>query len=106
MRWLQAYGYSGLPSTKAQHFDTLDLAISTAMQGLGVAIGDVSLIEEDLRAQRIVTPFSLCVPSGAAYYLVYPERPAPSQALQRFAAWLEGEAAETRANLSTYLQAA
>jgi LysR family transcriptional regulator, glycine cleavage system transcriptional activator len=106
LRWLQAYGYTGLPSTKAQHFDTLDLAISTAMQGLGVAIGDVSLIEEDLRAQRIVTPFSLCVPSGAAYYLVYPERPAPSQALQRFAAWLEGEAAETRASLSAYLQAA
>jgi LysR family glycine cleavage system transcriptional activator len=106
LRWLEAYGYRGLPSTKAQHFDTLDLAISSAMQGLGVTIGDLSLIDEDLRAKRIVTPFSLCVPSGAAYYLIYPERPAPSPALQQFAEWLEDEAAQTRASLSAYLQAA
>jgi LysR family glycine cleavage system transcriptional activator len=106
LRWLEAYGYRGLPSTKAQHFDTLDLAISSAMQGLGVTIGDLSLIDEDLRAKRIVTPFSLCVPSGAAYYLIYPDRPAPSPALQQFAEWLESEAAQTRASLSAYLQAA
>jgi LysR family glycine cleavage system transcriptional activator len=106
LRWLEAYGFRGLPSAKAQHFDTLDLAISSAMQGLGVAIGDLSLIEEDLRAKRIITPFSLCVPSGAAYYLIYPERPAPSPALQQFAEWLEDEAAQTRASLSAYLQAA
>ncbi len=48
LRWLNAYGYPGLPSAKAQHFDTLDLAISSAMQGLGVAIGDLSLIEKRL----------------------------------------------------------
>ena len=93
-----------MPSLKAQHFDTLDLAISSAMQGLGVTIGDLSLIEEDLRAQRIITPFSLCVPSGASYYLIYPERPAPSPVLQEFAQWLEGEAAVTRANLLAYMR--
>jgi LysR family transcriptional regulator, glycine cleavage system transcriptional activator len=101
--WLDAYGYPGLPSSKAQHFDTLDLAISSAMQGLGVTIGDLSLIEEDLRAKRVIAPFSLCVPSGAAYYLVYPERPAPSAALQQFAHWLESEAASTRSRLAAYL---
>ena len=106
LRWLEAYGFRGLPSAKAQHFDTLDLAISSAMQGLGVAIGDLSLIEEDLRAKRIITPFSLCVPSGAAYHLIYPERPAPSPALMQFAQWLEEEAAATRASLGAYLQAA
>ncbi|KND55360.1 Glycine cleavage system transcriptional activator [Candidatus Burkholderia verschuerenii] len=102
LRWLNAYGYEGLPSTKAQHFDTLDLAISSAMQGLGVTIGDLSLIEEDLGARRVIAPFSLCVPSGAAYYLVYPERPAPSPALQHFAQWIEGEARHTRTHLAAY----
>ncbi|CAN7212729.1 LysR substrate-binding domain-containing protein [Caballeronia sp. 15715] len=103
LRWLEAYGYKGLPSAKAQHFDTLDLAISSAMQGLGVTIGDLSLIEEDLLAQRIITPFSLCVASGASYYLIYPERPAPSPVLQEFAQWLEEEAAVTRVNLQAYM---
>jgi LysR family transcriptional regulator, glycine cleavage system transcriptional activator len=102
LRWLDAYGYPGLPSAKAQHFDTLDLAISSAMQGLGVTIGDVALIEEDLRAKRVIAPFALSVPSGAAYYLVYPERPAPSPALRQFAQWLDDEAAITRINLSAY----
>ncbi|KQR76563.1 LysR family transcriptional regulator [Burkholderia sp. Leaf177] len=105
LKWLAAYGYRGLPSAKAQHFDTLDLAISSAMQGLGVTIGDLSLIEEDLIAQRIVTPFSLCVPSGASYYLIYPERPAASKVLSEFAEWIESEAALTRAGLSRYLAA-
>jgi LysR family transcriptional regulator, glycine cleavage system transcriptional activator len=99
LRWLGAYGYDGLPSAKAQHFDTLDLAISSAMQGLGVTIGDVSLIDDDLRARRVIAPFSLCVPSGASYYLVYPERPAPSAALRQLATWLEDEAATTREKL-------
>jgi LysR family transcriptional regulator, glycine cleavage system transcriptional activator len=104
--WLGAYGYAGLPSTKAQHFDTLDLAMSSAMQGLGVTIGDVSLIEEDLRAKRVIAPFPLCVQSGAAYYLVYPERPAPSPALQQFAQWLGDEAAHTRERLQARTHAA
>ncbi|MDR5818548.1 LysR substrate-binding domain-containing protein [Caballeronia sp. LZ033] len=106
LRWLEAYGHPGLPSTKAQHFDTLDLAISSAMQGLGVTIGDVALIEEDLRAQRVIAPFTLCVPSGAAYWLTYPERPAPSAALRQFARWLSDEAAHTRARLEARTQAA
>ncbi len=94
--WLGAYGHDGLPSAKAQHFDTLDFAMSSAMQGLGVTIGDVSLIEDDLQARRVIAPFSLRVKSGAAYYLVYPERPAPSAALRELAQWLGDEAAKTR----------
>jgi LysR family transcriptional regulator, glycine cleavage system transcriptional activator len=102
LRWLDAYGYAGLPSARAQHFDTLDLAMSSAMQGLGVTIGDVSLIEDDLSAKRVIAPFSLCVPSGAAYWLVYPERPAPSPALRQFALWLGDEAARTRERQQAY----
>lgn len=74
LRWLKAAGADALPSGKAQHFDTLDLAMSAALQGFGIAIGDLCLLEEDIQARRVVTPFPLCVSSGAAYYLVYPER--------------------------------
>jgi LysR family transcriptional regulator, glycine cleavage system transcriptional activator len=100
LRWLNAYGFDDLPSARAQHFDTLDLALSSAMQGLGVTIGDVSLIEDDLNAKRLIAPFSLCVPSGAAYWLVYPERPAPSAALLEFARWIGDEATETREKIA------
>jgi LysR family transcriptional regulator, glycine cleavage system transcriptional activator len=40
------------------------------------------------------------VPSGAAYYRVYPERHAPWPAPRPFAQWLDAEATTTRARLS------
>jgi LysR family glycine cleavage system transcriptional activator len=77
---------------KGQHFETLDLAMSMASQGTGVAIGDWSLIGDDLRAGRLVTPFELKVRTGLAYYLVHPRKPAPSGPLAELLAWLQGQA--------------
>ncbi|PYB24706.1 LysR family transcriptional regulator, partial [Serratia marcescens] len=85
------------------HFDTLDLAMSAALQGFGIAIGDLCLLEEDIQARRVVTPFPLCVSSGAAYYLVYPERGAPPPALAPLIDFLTAEAADSRARLQNYL---
>ncbi|HGY5734462.1 TPA: LysR substrate-binding domain-containing protein, partial [Serratia marcescens] len=103
LRWLKAAGADALPSGKAQHFDTLDLAMSAALQGFGIAIGDLCLLEEDIQARRVVTPFPLCVSSGAAYYLVYPERGAPPPALAPLIDFLTAEAADSRARLQNYL---
>lgn len=75
--WLREAGVKGLPSAKSQHFDTLDLAINSALQGYGVAIGDLTLIEDDLQAGRVIAPFPLCVASGASYTLLYPDSPTP-----------------------------
>ena len=100
--WLKAAGKEALPSRKAQHFDTLDLAMSAALQGFGIAIGDLCLLEEDIQAQRIVTPFALSVVSGAAYYLVYPERAVQPLALATLVDFLGDEAAQSRARLQNY----
>jgi len=100
--WLKAAGHEALPSAKAQHFDTLDLATSAALQGFGIAIGDLCLLEEDIQANRIVTPFPLSVLSGAAYYLVYPERAVIPVALTELVDWLGQEAQASRARLEKY----
>lgn len=101
--WLKAAGQEALPSAKSQHFDTLDLAMSAALQGCGVAIGDLCLLEEDLQANRIVTPFSLNVVSGAAYYLVYPESVVVPAALTHLVSWLEEQAQQSRSRLASLL---
>ncbi|WP_337060388.1 LysR substrate-binding domain-containing protein [Serratia marcescens] len=103
LRWLKAAGADALPSGKAQHFDTLDLAMSAALQGFGIAIGDLCLLEEDIQARRVVTPFPLCVSSGAAYYLVYPERTVAPPTLTALVDFLSAEAADSRARLQNYL---
>ncbi|KAA0995785.1 LysR family transcriptional regulator [Pseudomonas sp. ANT_J12] len=77
---------------KGQHFETLDLAMSMASQGTGVAIGDWSLIGDDLQAGRLVMPFELKVRTGLAYYLVHPLRPTPSAPLAELLDWLQAQA--------------
>ncbi len=101
--WLKTAGVQTLPSSKSQHFDTLDLAINSALQGYGVAIGDLTLIEDDLQAHRVITPFTLCVASGASYQLLYPDNPSP--ALRVAIDFLNQQAGESRDRLDTLLAA-
>ncbi|MFC0397461.1 LysR substrate-binding domain-containing protein [Paraburkholderia rhizosphaerae] len=74
-------------------FDTLDLATNAALQGFGVAISDVVLIEEDVAAQRLVRPFDAVLTTGARYYLVFPDSVAHQQKVDLFRAWLAAHCA-------------
>ncbi|NWD84204.1 LysR family transcriptional regulator [Pseudomonas reactans] len=74
--------------SQGHHFETLDLAMTVASQGSGVAIGDSALIGEDLKAGRLVMPFELRVPTGMGYYLVYPPGTEPSAGLKALMDWL------------------
>nr|WP_314420494.1 LysR family transcriptional regulator [uncultured Erwinia sp.] len=71
-----------------QHFATMDLAISAAIQGYGVTVADVTLIAEDLAMQRLVAPFSGRVKTGALYSLIRrPAEEAPPL-LDELVSWL------------------
>ncbi len=95
-QWLKAAGTTLSNISKGQHFDTLDLAMTVASQGSGVAMGDWALIGEDLSAGRLVMPFDLRVRTGQAYYFVYPNRGA-SPPLQELLDWLLAQAAQRQA---------
>lgn len=90
--WLQAAGHNPGPLSGGHHFDTLDLALSVASQGTGIALGDWSLIGDELDKGHLVAPFDLRVPTGGAYYLVYPERREPDPKLRELLDWLWREA--------------
>ena len=94
--WLSAAGADVATTRKGQYFDTLDLAMTVAAQGNGVAIGDWSLVGDDVKAGRLAIPFDLKVKTGAAYYLVCPPRSEPSAPLRELMHWLVEKAAETR----------
>lgn len=94
--WLNAAGAALPRHGKAQHFETLDMAMSMASQGTGVAIGDWSLIGDDLSCGRLVAPFPLKVSTGQAYYLVRPQG-ASSTALTELLDWLCDQATGARA---------
>ena len=90
--WLKVAGTRLGNLSQGHHFETLDLAMTVASQGSGVAIGDSALIGEDLKAGRLVMPFELRVPTGMGYYLVYPPGTEPSMGLEQLMNWLVGQA--------------
>ena len=90
--WLAAANTRLGNLAQGHHFETLDLAMTVASQGSGVAIGDSALIGEDLKAGRLVMPFELRVPTGMGYYLVYPPGTAPSVELEALMDWLVSQA--------------
>jgi LysR family transcriptional regulator, glycine cleavage system transcriptional activator len=51
-------------------FDTALLAAQYALSGEGLALVDVNLFAEDLRAGRLVRPFDVSLDDGYGYYLI------------------------------------
>ncbi|MBR7287847.1 LysR family transcriptional regulator, partial [Klebsiella pneumoniae] len=78
----------GFAMHKNQHFDTMDLAITAAIQGLGVAIADETLVAEDIRAGRLMRPYETSIKTGASYRLVLRETPCQENGLAAFRACL------------------
>ncbi len=72
--WLNHRQQKKMSSKSNQHFSTLDQAMNAAQQGFGIAIGDVTLAQQDLSMNRLIQPFNDTVLSGQSYYFLYPRQ--------------------------------
>ncbi|MCV2532444.1 LysR family transcriptional regulator [Enterobacter wuhouensis] len=82
--WLAKQDGPTFAMRKNQHFDTMDLAITAAIQGLGIAIVDETLVKEDIRAGRLTRPYRTSIKTGASYRLVFRESPGAENGLAAF----------------------
>lgn len=87
-QWLDQVGATQVDANMGPSFETLDLATNAAMQGFGIAIGDRTLVDDDLVAKRLVMPFDKVIETGARYYFVYPECVAHQPKVKRFSEWM------------------
>lgn len=55
--WLEANGIEGVDPDAGQQFDSYDLAMSSAMQGIGISLGMEPFVDRDLAAGLLVEPF-------------------------------------------------
>jgi len=76
-------------SFSGQHFEHFYFLLEAAVAGLGVAIAPFQLVEEDLRAKRLVAPLGF-VPSDQVYVAL--RRQGRSHKASVFVAWLKAEA--------------
>jgi LysR family glycine cleavage system transcriptional activator len=68
------------------------MAIEAALEHQGIAMGRLSLVEDLLATNRLVTPFSQQIKSPTNYRLVYPSEFAGRPGVTEVANWLREEA--------------
>ena len=90
--WLAEAGVSGVDADRGITFDSVSLAYQMAIDGAGVAMGQLALVRGDIAAGRLVAPFDLCVDSGQAFYLIYPNRLDSDPFVASLRDWLLAEA--------------
>src|SRR5215475_8935304 len=87
--WLTA---AGLPTDISEQpglsFDLIFMTVQAAIDGIGVAMGRPSYVQDDIAKGRLVVPFKIALPADAGFYLVSPEGAAEPPKLKAFRQWL------------------
>jgi LysR family glycine cleavage system transcriptional activator len=91
--WLLAAKADKVDPTLGLHFNQTVMALQAATDGQGVALGNTSLVADDLAAGRLVKPFelSLKVAPEFGYYLVTPRNRNERALTKAFREWLLAE---------------
>jgi LysR family transcriptional regulator, glycine cleavage system transcriptional activator len=95
--WRAWFAAAGVPmkSRKKQSFDHFYLALQAAVDGLGVALGPLPLIADELAGGRLVTPLDGPRIATRSYWWIAPRDTAGEPLVSRFCTWLEAQAAST-----------
>lgn len=93
--WCNAVGLSSA-SVQHRYVDTMDLALHAARLGQGIALADLALIDDDLRAGVLTRLHPARIPSGSRYVLLYPSNSLSQFGFPEFVDWLGAMAAATR----------
>jgi len=82
---------------RGYEFQTSLLTYSAAINGLGLAMGQLDLIEEDLKTGKLVRPFQKAIKTGNAFWIVWPSDLSVDAMTRKLIDWVlvcAGQAAE------------
>jgi len=88
--WARQMGIR-LSFERSQVFEVDDAALSAATAGLGVALGDLFLIKEELTSGQLVAPFGYMPAKTGFYYFSRPNFNNKSQAVKALQDWVVNE---------------
>ncbi|MGO1117974.1 transcriptional regulator GcvA [Rhodovibrionaceae bacterium A322] len=91
-QWLRSVGVSRRETCAGLVLDDSAILLQLAIDGQGIALGNRSLIADDLRTGRLVIPFPEIQKEDLAYYLVYPPKALEKPAVAAFRDWFMAEA--------------
>jgi LysR family glycine cleavage system transcriptional activator len=77
---------------RGMRFESSALAYQAAEQGLGVALGQRALVQDDLTSGRLVAPLDFSIPSRGGFYMIYPKDTERWKEIYAFRDWIMSEA--------------
>jgi LysR family transcriptional regulator, glycine cleavage system transcriptional activator len=94
--WLEAAGVSdaGTESDRSRDmtFPDSNLLLRAAVDGQGVALGQISLVKDFIESKQLVAPLPKRLKTGFRYHLVYPAGADQRPEVALFRDWILGEA--------------
>jgi len=94
---LEHHGLDESQFMKSMSFSSTSLALNAAMEGVGIALSDISLIERELQLKQLIVPFDISLNTRKAFYLVYQENRPLTYSMEAFREWILAQAAGSSA---------
>ena len=85
--WMEMTGMQ-IAAGRELEYETSLLAYSAAIAGIGLSVGQVDILENELRSGSLVLPFATPIQSGADFYVIWPTTKSVSTQSKRFVDWL------------------
>jgi LysR family glycine cleavage system transcriptional activator len=104
MRWLGVAGMPELKPAGEQVFEHFYFAIQAALAGVGVVMGPLALVAEEVRDGRLIAPISSPHVSSRGYFVYAPVASNDVSAIVALRRWLTHAGRMTEAMLPQYLR--
>ena len=92
--WQEWLEEAGIPEKKYKRRTVIrdsSVLIHSTLDGHGIALCAVGIVQEYLDSGRLIRPFKLSITGGGFYYLVYPEKDLRKPLVRLFKTWLVEE---------------
>lgn len=100
--WSERSGFGRFDTRQGLDFDALDMALSAAESGFGIAMTDVVLAHDSIGAGRLIVPVRRPVPTGISYFLVRPPELKRRRHVRLLDEWLCDEISDARKVVRLY----
>lgn len=98
--WLQTIGASEVDAATGNIQGSSALCYQAAIEGQGIAMGQLTFVIDDIVAGRLVTPFKIIVEDDQAFNFIKGAHPW-SQKLEDFAGWITAQAEAHEARVAS-----
>lgn len=92
VEWLERAGVTDVNARAGLVLEDSNVLLQAAIEGQGVALASLPLVQADLRARRLVRPFDMTVPVETAFHIVCETGRESDSLLGPFIAWLREQA--------------